>query len=715
MPVRSKLLLATALIAGSLAAHVVVSAQELTIRCDPPAGSLGQLTQPQRDAFMKSQDTFIAGHYADALGEMRSLLLQLPQNTPAQKAMTERTAEAALEAGERTYAISLLKPIEQLDGADCPARTLLARAYAEGGQSAERDAEISALTQLHQQAPKSPAGKLDVFLLEQHSLTGGAMVRIWHALRTGGPHNTYLFSEILDSSGGMILRIELDSDNADQVDFRQTHPELAAKGDRRYSLDGFAPNRTSTEGTMDHALIQFFDGKPSYDAVRERILAIAERSANLLHGKTVKEWDPHEAIRQKADAGNTESAFDYAIQLLRGDGADVEVIERYAEKGPPDAAHQSDIAAAYERASFLDDATRRQYAMKWWTAVGGSRGYYQLAQMYYGKSDGTVATEDEKQAVAFWQKSVTGGDERWARLSRMKLGYCVVKGWSSGSKADDAAWAHELAMEMLGKEYYEVAGEYSYGRELQHNQATHLHLVERAAIYNIDNAQGTLAREIIQGNWKQRDDLDAYAWLKLQALKQDVGGEQEVQVAGENPDLKPKIETRYAQLLHTREQSGAFYPQDDSLRTAEIADLEPHAREQDPEAEFRLATLLEKRGGGADLARAIGLYHDLWAMAGQQVRLTWGRALMYGNGGTARDDIGAEKWLWDAANAGSKQACGLLAVIYGEGRGFKADQVAAEAWRELAGQTALVGSLTDDQRAAVTAHVLDWKQKHPEW
>jgi hypothetical protein len=227
---------------------------------------------------MESQNTLIANRYADALGELRNLLAQLPQNTPAQSAMAERTAEAALYAGEQTYAISLLKPIEERDGSDCPARTLLARAYAEEGRSAERDAEISALTELHKQAPESPIGKLDAFLLEQHSLKGGGAVTIAYILRPWGPHTTHLLSEIYDASGSLILHIELDSDDSDQVDFREIHPELAAKGDRRYSLDAFRP-QTLPDGTIDHALIQFFDGVPSYDAVRERILAIAERSA----------------------------------------------------------------------------------------------------------------------------------------------------------------------------------------------------------------------------------------------------------------------------------------------------------------------------------------------------------------------------------------------------------------------------------------------------
>jgi hypothetical protein len=283
MPVRSKLLLATTLMATLLAAPASLTAQELTMRCDPPAGSLGRLSQTQKEAFMKSQDMFIAGHYADALEELRGLLAQIPPNTPAHSAMAERTAEAAIEAGERAYAISLLKPIEEHDGNDCLARTLLARADAEDGQAAARDAEISALTALHKKAPKSVAGKLDGFLLEKHILKNGGKVEIWYVLQPFGPHHTYIVSDITDPSGDVSLHIELDSDDPDQIYFKEIHPELVAKGDRRFSLDAFASNKLEPDSKVDHhALIQFFDGAPNYDAVRERILAIAERSAKPL-------------------------------------------------------------------------------------------------------------------------------------------------------------------------------------------------------------------------------------------------------------------------------------------------------------------------------------------------------------------------------------------------------------------------------------------------
>jgi hypothetical protein len=275
MLITSRLLCATVLLSGLLVIQTNLTAQGPTTRCDQAHGSLGQLNRNQKKAFLKSQDMLAAGHYADAFRELRGLLSQLPQNTPVQSVMAEMTAEAALFAGDRAYAITLLKPIEEHEGGDCLARTLLARAYAENGQATERESEISALTALRKQAPESPVGKLDFFLLEQHSLKSGGTVRVWYALRPWGSMNTYLYAQVLDASGKTTLTIELNSDDGLQVYFKETHPDLAAKGERQFSLDA-----TLSDGKTGHSggAIQFFDGAPAYDAVRERILAIAERT-----------------------------------------------------------------------------------------------------------------------------------------------------------------------------------------------------------------------------------------------------------------------------------------------------------------------------------------------------------------------------------------------------------------------------------------------------
>jgi hypothetical protein len=280
------LLTAAALTASPLTAQLV-SQHQLTMRCDPPAGTLSRLTKAQKKAFMDAEELHVARRYADAIAGLRGLMAQLPQNPPAQSVIAERIAEASLEAGDQAAAISLLKPIEERDGSDCLARTLLARADAETGKLAERDAEISALTALHNQDPKSPAGRLDGFELEKHIFKGGGGVAIGYLLHPVGPHNTHLTAQIDDASGAIVLRIELDSDDPDQIYFKEIHPELVAKGERRYSLDAFASDKLVPDSNADHhELIQFYEGAPSYDTVRERILAIANAAQNLPPGKS---------------------------------------------------------------------------------------------------------------------------------------------------------------------------------------------------------------------------------------------------------------------------------------------------------------------------------------------------------------------------------------------------------------------------------------------
>jgi TPR repeat protein len=431
-------------------------------------------------------------------------------------------------------------------------------------------------------------------------------------------------------------------------------------------------------------------------------------------------------LKRKADTGDVEAAYQLAVRLLwhNDDGVTIEGVEHYAKIGAKTPEQKAYIAEGYERLRLPQTAESRRLLEEWWLAVGGSRGPYELGVLYYGKSDGPVESDDEKKAVAYWQQAVVVGDERWARIARMKLGYSVIKGWSSGDRVHDAAWAHELAMEFLGREFYQVAGEYSYGRELQHNVLTYTRLAERAAIYNSDNGQSQLASAILDGTWKQQDEIDAYAWMKLHNVKQDTGDVKKLELAEENPDLRQKIAVRYALLLTTRADSGAFYPQDDSLRTATIEALEPRAAQLDPEAQFRLGTLLTLQGTPESLARAIRLYRTLWATSGAEVRLTLGRKLMTGwsegaasgGWGLARDDVGAEKWLWDAANAGSHEACRDLAVIYKEGRGVPQDPVAAATWESLADPHAMPSvSLSAAQAQARDQRVADWLSKHPAW
>jgi hypothetical protein len=268
-----------------LIAPIALLAQEPVLRCDPPALTLSHLSRSQRQEFTRSQELFTAARYTEALDKLRALLDQLPEDTPEQYIITVKTAEAALEAGERSYAIELLKPLQTSSGFDCPALSILARAYNELHRDKERDAAIAALFALHTQDYVTTAGKLDGFLIEQQPLKGGGKLLIWYDLKPLGPHNTQIFAQVHDTKGVNLLTIEIDSDDVDQIDFRQTHPDLAAKGQRRYSLETYMqdPAQPGEQVRTTRSHIQFFDGFPPYNYIRDRILAIATRTSAPAH------------------------------------------------------------------------------------------------------------------------------------------------------------------------------------------------------------------------------------------------------------------------------------------------------------------------------------------------------------------------------------------------------------------------------------------------
>ena len=81
-----------------------------------------------------------------------------------------------------------------------------------------------------------------------------------------------------NSGGRQILRLTLESGDADQPAFAREHPDLAARGDRAYSLDGYGPDQHTPEGRLiqSHYTYAFFAGRPDYDTVRGLMLGAAE-------------------------------------------------------------------------------------------------------------------------------------------------------------------------------------------------------------------------------------------------------------------------------------------------------------------------------------------------------------------------------------------------------------------------------------------------------
>ena len=106
-------------------------------------------------------------------------------------------------------------------------------------------------------------------------------IRIWYSLEPWGRYKTYLFARIYDDAGQQVERVTLESSDFDQPLFAKEHPDLAARGDRRFSLDGYGEDQHLPNGTVTqtHSTFGFFDGQPPYDTVRARIVQIAQQQA----------------------------------------------------------------------------------------------------------------------------------------------------------------------------------------------------------------------------------------------------------------------------------------------------------------------------------------------------------------------------------------------------------------------------------------------------
>jgi hypothetical protein len=244
----------------------------------PESVNQPSVSAPDRQQLLdKAKQDFAAEKWPEAFTEFSELHSQYP----ADAKISEYLAESALNTGRTELAISLMEPIRKASPERWQASALLARAYAESNRDAERDAEIANLKQLHDAKFAPKIAQLQMFLLERRVLPDGS-VRIWYGLEPWGKFNTYLFARIYNALGEEIYHIALDSSDLDQAVWAKTHSKEAAAGERVFVLDGYSRTQKTPDGTstVTQALLATFDGKPSYDHIRDQILALAADRTN---------------------------------------------------------------------------------------------------------------------------------------------------------------------------------------------------------------------------------------------------------------------------------------------------------------------------------------------------------------------------------------------------------------------------------------------------
>ncbi|WP_446744331.1 tetratricopeptide repeat protein [Silvibacterium acidisoli] len=235
-----------------------------------PAAST--LTAEQQALFDAARNDFSEHHPELALEKMKRLHAMIPENPT----ITHGAAETAVVVGDRDYAISLLKERTTSDPDDTFALEWLARAYAESGNGAERDKTIAAVLKLHETSSDEQFRRADRFLVERVKLANGYL-DIYYALVPFSPYHVYMLGRQVDAGNALLQQITLESNDGDQPGFAKQHPDMAAKGMRRFSMDTYSADRTNPDGTITQTqgLVGFIDGQPSYDDTKARMLKVA--------------------------------------------------------------------------------------------------------------------------------------------------------------------------------------------------------------------------------------------------------------------------------------------------------------------------------------------------------------------------------------------------------------------------------------------------------
>jgi hypothetical protein len=238
----------------------------------PEPQSTPVLSKPaDQDAYDQAKANFSAGHFAEAFATLRTLHDHLADDID----LLRFTCEAALDSNENAYVISALATITATRPGNWQELMLLARAYAQSHDATSRDATLAKLTEEYNSNRHPKLNAINQFLIERIPIPSGRM-DIYYALAPWSRYKIYEMARVYNASGQQVQRLTLESSDFDQPLWAKSHPDQAAQGVRMFSLDGYGetqpgPNGTSTQ---THSTFGFLDGKPTYDALRDRWITI---------------------------------------------------------------------------------------------------------------------------------------------------------------------------------------------------------------------------------------------------------------------------------------------------------------------------------------------------------------------------------------------------------------------------------------------------------
>jgi tetratricopeptide (TPR) repeat protein len=251
-----------------------VKAQTLTVPAQSAKQPASSARPPDPDASINSQaEAKVIASLQDrdfdsALIGAKAILAASPDSPKANKLVGVVLLDQQKSAGALPYFQKAL----HLAPDDPTVNALLLQAYAESGDTVHRDQQRAILRGYHSDGRHPVFAQIPSFLVETIPV-GDKTIQAMEFYEPSGQFHFYYRFNVFNAVGHIQSFFALESDDADQPLFAKQHPKQAAAGERRFSLDGYS---RAVDGHVTQALYMFFDGQPSYDAVRALIVKLVQ-------------------------------------------------------------------------------------------------------------------------------------------------------------------------------------------------------------------------------------------------------------------------------------------------------------------------------------------------------------------------------------------------------------------------------------------------------
>jgi tetratricopeptide (TPR) repeat protein len=231
----------------------------------PFAAAVAQIDPAAREKVIAAIN---AKKFDEALVDARAILAQSPASPQGNKLV----GVVLLDDQKAAAALPYFQKAAELDQTDASVHALLLQAYAQSGDTKNRDEQRVILRGYHSDGKHPDFTRSMAFLIETIPFENRAVRAVEFYEPTGKFHFYYRFN-VYDSAGQLQSFYALESDDADQGMFAQQHPKEAAAGERRFSIDVYSRNAA---GNPTQGLITFIDGQPTYDELRSRIMKLLD-------------------------------------------------------------------------------------------------------------------------------------------------------------------------------------------------------------------------------------------------------------------------------------------------------------------------------------------------------------------------------------------------------------------------------------------------------